>query len=97
MPPIHIEINKDITPVTQKTRPVPFHLRQPLKDKLDYLVEQMVIEEPLGLEHGMGWVYNLVICGKKWDDKQIRMNLDTRFINKAVAPNKYLIPTVEQI
>ena len=95
--PVHISIKENIHPVTQKQRPVPIHLLQPLQDKLDAFVKEGVIDGPLGPEHATGWVHNVVLSGKRWDPNQIRLNLDMRPMNGAVVKNQFSIPTPEQL
>ena len=97
VPPIHIHMEKDARPVTQKQRPVPVHMLEPLQKKLDEFVDAGVIEGPLGAEHATGWVHNVVLCGKKWDPTAIRLNLDTRFMNKHVKKLNFPIPTPDQL
>ena len=63
--PIHIEIKKNVCPVAQKQRSVPFHLMEPLKTKLEVLKKEGVIDGPLGPEHANGWIHNVVIAAKK--------------------------------
>ena len=77
-PPIHIHVKEGVRPVTQKLRPVPVSMMEPLREKLDLYVKEGVIEGPLGADEATGWVHNVVLTGKKWDPKAIRMNLDTR-------------------
>ena len=78
VPPIHIYVKEGVSPVTQKLRPVPVSMMEPLREKLDLYVKEGVIEGPLGADEATGWVHNVVLTGKKWDPKAIRMNLDTR-------------------
>ena len=42
-----------------------------------------------------GWVSNMAIATKKSDD--IRICLDARQNNKAIIPEKYLIPTIDTL
>ena len=97
VPPVHIHIKEGVSPVTQKLRPVPVSMMDPLKAKLDMYVKEGVIEGPLGADQATGWVHNVVLTGKKWDPKAIRLNLDTRMMKKAVVPAQYPIPTPEQL
>lgn len=97
VPPIHVHMTGDVQPVTQKLRPVPVSMMEPLKEKLDMYVQEGVIEGPLGADQATGWVHNVVLTGKKWDPKAIRMNLDTRLMKQAVVKAQYPIPTSEQL
>ena len=95
--PIHIRLKEGAVPVTQKQRPVPVHFLEPMKELLDTFVKEGVVEGPLGASHATGWVHNVVMCGKKWDPKAVRLNLDTRTIKKHMVEAHYPIPTVEQV
>ena len=103
--PIKIQVKEGVRPVIQPARRIPLHLRQPLKDHLEELVEQGVVEGPLAEEEEGTWVSNLVLTGKKWDtgDKkpgeriQIRANLDCRPLNKVVYQPHEPIPTPEEL
>ena len=63
--PVHIHIKEGVPPVTQKLRPVPVSMMEPLKAKLDMYVKEGVIEGPLGADQATGWVHNVVLTGKK--------------------------------
>ena len=97
VPPIHINMKENAKPVAQKQRPVPIHLMGPLKEKLKEFKKAGIVEGPLGQEHATGWVHNVVLTGKKYDPKAIRLNLDTRLMNKYVEKAAYPIPTAEQV
>ena len=54
-------------PVAQKQRPIPVHMMDPLKEKIDEFLKAGVLEGPIGSEHTRGWVHNVVLTKKKWD------------------------------
>ena len=60
-------------------------------------ITEGVIEGTLGTDKTTGWVHNVVLTGKKWDSKAIRLNLDTRMMKKVEVPAQYIIPTLEQL
>ena len=60
LPPIRIYMKEGARPVVQKQGPIPVHLMQPLKEKLEEFVQEGVIEGPLKSEHAMGWANNVV-------------------------------------
>ena len=106
MEPIHIFIKEGVKTVAQKQRTVARHYMEPLKKHLEELKAEDVIEGPLGSKHATGWVSNVVLTAKKYDVEEeegktgksnIRMNLDTRFMNKAVKAVHFPIPTSEQL
>ena len=60
-------------------------------------IKEGVIEGTLGADKTTGWVHNVVLTGKKWDSKAIRLNLDTRMMKKVEVLAQYIIPTLEQL
>ena len=60
-------------------------------------IKEGVIEGTLGADKTPGWVHNVVLTGKKWDSKAIRLNLDTRMMKKVEVPPQYPIPTPKQL
>ena len=97
IPPIQIYMKEGAQPVAQKQRPVPVHMMKPLRKKLDEFLEEGVIEGPLESEQARGWVHNIVLTKKKWDDKAIRLNIDTRAMEKFADVPHFPIPTAEQL
>ena len=61
----------DVKPVTQKLRPIPVSMIEPLNKKLDVYVQEGVIEGPLGADQATGWVHNVFLTGGKWDSKAV--------------------------
>ena len=97
IPPIQIYMKEGAQPVAQRQRPVPVHLMKPLREKLDEFLKEGVIEGPLGSEQARGWVHNIVLTKKKWDDKAVRLNIDTRAMEKYAEVPHFPIPTAEQL
>ena len=104
--PVKIQMEEGVTPVIQPPRRVPLHYVQPLKDHLEELKEEDVIEGPLQEEEEGSWIANLVITDKRWDGEgekaagervQVRANLDCRPLNKHVYQTHEPIPTPEEL
>ena len=103
--PVKIQMAEGVTPVIQPPRRVPLHYVQPLKDHLDEMLREDVIEGPLKEEEEGSWIANLVITDKRWDEAekevgervQIRANLDCRPLNKHVYQTHEPIPTPEEL
>ena len=103
--PVQIQMAEGVPPVIQPPRRVPMHYVQPLKDHLDEMLKEDVIEGPLKEEEEGSWISNLVITDKRWDDAekevgervQIRANLDCRPLNKHVYQTHEPIPTPEEL
>ena len=89
---VKLHVNKDIPPVRQPARPIPFHLRGRLEKELRKMEEENVIEE----HHGPApWVSNLVLAPK--DDGGVRITVDMRQANKAIKTTNIPIPRPEII
>ena len=96
IPPIQIYLKEGAQPVAQKQRPVPVHMMQPLRKKLDEFLEAGVIEGPLESEQARGWVHNIVLIKKRRDDKEKRLNINTRAMEKFADVPHFPIPTSKQ-
>ena len=83
--PVKIQLTDNVLPIIQPPRRIPLHYVQPLKDHLEEMIKEDVIEGPLAEEEEESWISNLVITDKKWDGAHeegrrthIRANLDLR-------------------
>ena len=69
--PIHIYVKPGVKPVVQRQRPVPLHYMKPLKEHIELLLKEGVIEGPLGSQEATeGWIHNVVITAKGWDSNK---------------------------
>lgn len=90
---LKLHINKDVKPVAQPVRRLPFGLREKVDKKLDELVKEDIIEEvPSGPTE---WVSPLVVVPKP--DGDIRICVDMRKANEAIERERHPIPTVEEV
>ena len=100
--PVKIQVKEGVKPIIQPARRIPLHYRQPLKDHIEELIREEVIEGPLEEEEGT-WISNLVITDKKWEGHvtgqrtQIRANLDLRPLNQYVYQTHEQFPTPEEL
>ena len=90
--PLHLEVDNTVKPVQVPPRRVPEALKKPLKDHLDELERQGIIE---GVVHPTDWV-NATVVARKSNGK-IRLCLDPRPLNKALKRCHYPIPIVKDI
>lgn len=90
---ISIHIDKEVEPVAQPLRRVPFHLRGAVDKKIDELLHMDIIEK---VEGSTPWV-NPVVVVPKAQSKDIRLCLDMRMANKAIIRGRYPIPTVDEL
>ena len=86
-------INKDVKPVAQQVRRLPFGLRDKVDEKLDDLLDKDIIEEVPNTP--TAWVSPLVVAPKP--DSDIRVCVDMRRANEATERERHPIPTIEEI
>ena len=87
-------VDKNVRPVAQKHRRVPFHLRDKLESELQCLEAANVI---IGrVESATDWVSPIVIAPKK-DSTDIRMCVDMVEPNRAIKRIRHVIPTVDEL
>ena len=90
---LKLHINKDVKPVAQPVRRLPFGLREKVDQKLDELLKEDIIEEvPSGPTE---WVSPLVVVPKP--DGDIRICVDMRKANEAIERERHPIPTIEEV
>ena len=88
-----MHVNKDVKPVTQRVRRLPFGLRDKVDKKRDELFKEDTIEEvPSGPTE---WVSSLVVVSKP--DGAIRVCVDMRRANEAIERERHPIPTIEEV
>ncbi|KAL2077907.1 hypothetical protein ACEWY4_025592 [Coilia grayii] len=84
-------VDPSVRPVIQPLRRVPLALRDAVGAELHRLLDEDVIE-PI---NASPWVSNLVITEKKGG--ALRLCVDLTDVNKAVIPDKYPLPTAEEL
>ncbi|KAJ8364750.1 hypothetical protein SKAU_G00135810 [Synaphobranchus kaupii] len=84
-------LNPDVRPVIQPLRCISLALRNAVSEELQKLLQDGLIE-PV---NASPWISNLVIAKKK--SGGLRVCVDLRAVNKAVIPDKYPLPTVEEL
>jgi hypothetical protein len=83
-------IDPRIRPIKQKTRPVPFHLREKFKTFLNEQLAAGLIEPS-----SSPWSSPINIVGKK--DGGIRVTQDYRLLNQQTIKDAYPLPVIEHI
>ena len=81
-----------MSPVAQKARRIPFHLRKKVEQELNNLEQQGIIEKVNG---PTPWVSPLVVIPKKNGD--VRLCVDMRMANKAIERECHPAPTVDDL
>jgi len=85
----HIELDPSVSPVQHVPRRVPVALKQQLKEKLDSLAAQGIIQS---VSSPTPWISNLVAIKKPG---KLRVCIDPRELNKAILRPKYQMPNLE--
>ena len=94
--PMPIQVDPEVKSVQQRQRPVAFQYKQLFKDHIEELQKEGVVSGPLNSKSARGWISN-VITHKNWNDKKIRVNLDTKPIANAVKMSHFPIPTPQKL
>ncbi|KAI3358905.1 hypothetical protein L3Q82_015296 [Scortum barcoo] len=84
-------IDPTVSPVIQPLRRLPLSLRDNVTAKLQKLLDAGIIERV----DASPWISNLVVAKKK--SAGLRPCVDHRQANKAVIPDKYSLPTMEEV
>ena len=90
---LKLHINKNVKPVAQPLRRLPFGLRGKVGKKLDELLQEDIIEKvPCGPTE---WTSPLVVVPKP--DGDIRICVDMRRANEAIERERHPISTIEEV
>ena len=89
---VKFHVDKDVRPVAQPARQVPFHLRAKFDREIKNMEAEGIIEEHEG---PAPWISNVVLAPK--DDGQVRVTLDMKRTNKAIKATNIPIPRIEDI
>ena len=90
----HLHINKDVTPVVQPTRRIPFAVREKLERELNSLQQQDIIEPAQGPSI---WVSPIVVFPKPNNPDKIRLCVDMRQPNNAIQRERHPQPTIDDL
>ena len=89
---VKLHIDKEVPPVAQQARRIPFHFRKQVEKELDHLESLGIIED---VEGPTPWVSPLVIIPKKNGD--VRLCIDTRMANRAIRRERHPTPTTDDL
>ena len=89
---VKIHVNKEVNPVAQHPRRVPFSLREKVESKLHELEQLDIIEKVKG---PTPWVSPIVVVPKP--SGEIRLCIDMRRANEAIVRERHPIPTVDEV
>lgn len=86
-----IQVKPDAIPVQQKLRPLPFALRQEVKEHLTELQEAGIIEKV----DSSPWISPIVVSRKK--NGKLRMCVDLRKVNEAIEVSGHPLPAMQDM
>lgn len=89
---VTLHIDKNVKPVAQRHRRVPFHTRKDVEKELDQLEERGIIEKVSG---PTPWISPIVAVPKKQGG--VRVCIDMREANKAIGREKHPMPTLDDL
>lgn len=90
---VKFHVDHSVPPVAQPVRRLPFGYREKVKQNLDNLLANDIIEPVEGV--GTSWVSPLVCVMK--DSGEIRQTIDMRLANKAILRERHPVPTVKEM
>lgn len=91
---LEINIDKNVQPVVQKLRPVPFHVRNRVKKKIEELIKLDIVEPVRN--QPTPWLSPIVVEQNRFSE-DIRLCIDMRMANQAILRSKYPMPTPADI
>ena len=94
--PYHINLNQSVTPVQTQCRPVPVHLKEVFKQKMNKMLDAGILKP---VEKATPWINSFVLVKGKNPDGSIKLRicLDPTNLNKAVIHEPYCSNTLEDI
>lgn len=90
--PYTINLKENSIPVAKPARRVPFAIMNKLKDKLNELEKNRIIEKT---DENCEWVQGIVVVSKR--DGSLRLCLDPADLNKCILDDSFLIPTLDEL
>ena len=91
---VKIQIKSGCYPIQQKARPIPYHLQEDVKNKLDRLIKSGHLE-PLETVEEDCFVSPVIITVKK--DKTVKIALDARKLNDSCVRKRPNMPNMEEL
>ena len=90
---VKLHVDETVKPVSQRVRRVPFHIRKSVEQELKRLEEMDIIEKVSG--EATPWVSPIVTVPKRQGG--VRLCVDTREANKAIARENHPMPTLDDL
>lgn len=80
---IHLPMKEDVITIAQKPRRVPYHLIEPLQDRIEEFIKNDIMEKVPDHE-AITWCSPIVVQPKPKNPKDIRVSLDLHLLNKSM-------------
>ena len=87
---VKLHISKEVKPVVQPQRRIPYHLRKEVSKELKKLVDEDIIEE--ACDQPTPWISPIVCTPKK--DGGTRICVDMRAANQAIKRERHVMPSL---
>ena len=91
---VQLHINKEVRPVVQPTRRIPFAIRKKVEHELDRLEKEDIIQPAKGPSI---WVSPIVAFPKPNNPDQLRLCIDMRQANYAILRERHPQPTIDDL
>ena len=88
---LHLEINKNVTPVQHNPRKIPVALKDDINSKLDQMIKQGILKEVNEPTNLISPFVAVKTPGK------LRIFIDSKSLNKTLKRNHYYIKTLDDI
>ena len=90
---VKLHIDKNVIPVAQSERPIPFALREKVRKEIKNLEVNDIIEDKTN--EPTPWLNPLVVVPKA--ENNVRICLDMRNANTAIERTRFSLPTVDEL
>jgi predicted Zn-ribbon and HTH transcriptional regulator len=91
---VKLHIDKEVPPVAQRHRRVPFLLREAVDKEIQFWLKEDIIEEVAG---PTPWVSPIVVVEKLHQPGAVRLCVDMREGNKAIQRQRHVMPTIDEV
>ncbi|XP_046573838.1 uncharacterized protein K02A2.6-like [Haliotis rubra] len=91
---VKLHIDKEVPPVAQQYRRVPFHVRKDIEEQIKKDLERDVIEKSVG---PTPWVSPVVVVPKPNSPGKVRVCVDMRCPNTAIKRERHNSPTLVEL
>lgn len=89
---VHLEVDPSVPPVKMPPRRLPIPIKQTVKDELDAMCRDGIIEP---VTEPSAWISALLVVRKP--NGKVRLCIDPRPLNKALQRSHYPMPTIDDV